>query len=83
MTRKRSYKGLYGAQAYKEAVVRISFLMELGKKLPASRFIANTNAILKCANAAIRFASTGKEKSLMQEIKDNTLRAQKEFLAAK
>jgi hypothetical protein len=50
--------------------------------LPADRFIANTNAILKCVNAAIRFAPNDKEKSLMQEIKINTLQAQKVFLAA-
>jgi hypothetical protein len=80
MRRKKSYKGLYGTAAYKEAVARICWLLELGKKLPGDRFIANTNNILKCANAAIRFAPNDKEKSLMQKIKINTLQAQKEFL---
>jgi hypothetical protein len=76
---KRSYKGLYGTAAYKEAVTRIVFLMELGKRLPDDRFIANTNAILECANAALRFAPSDKAKIAMQEIKTNTLQAEKIF----
>jgi hypothetical protein len=82
MTKKRSYKGLYGTAAYKEAVTRILFLVELGKRLPDNRFAANTSAILECANAAMRFAPDDKAKALMQKIKANTLQAQKIYRKA-